>query len=184
MFFYDLHFADRRRVGGTNFERKIQPSRPQRNRNLNPAPFWYYTVLSILKQPVYFIATSYVISLVDLSFTNAGNLNVVHVERVPELQDHGECHISAVSSQQSNEVMTSSGKERLSFLAPLKEDIKSDDLKVIALQKQTKLMLSLIHTSTCYINVQLIPVGIFNHLSFNLNFFFFIIFEKPQQGRG
>ena len=29
--------------------------------------------------------------------------------------------------------MTSGGKERLSFLAPLKEDIKSDDLKVIAL---------------------------------------------------
>ena len=48
MFFYHLHFADRRRVGRTNFERKIQPSRPQRNRNLNPVPFWYYTVLSIL----------------------------------------------------------------------------------------------------------------------------------------
>ena len=29
--------------------------------------------------------------------------------------------------------MTSSGKERLRFLAPLKEDIKCDDLKVIAL---------------------------------------------------
>ena len=28
--------------------------------------------------------------------------------------------------------MTSSGKERLRFLAPLKEDIKSDDLKMIA----------------------------------------------------
>ena len=82
---------------------------------------------------MYFIATSSVVSLVVLSFTNAGNVNAVHVEKVPELQDHGECHTSAVSSNQSNAVMTSSGKERLRFLAPLKEDIKSDDLKVIAL---------------------------------------------------
>ena len=101
MFFYHLHFADRRRVGRTNFERKIQPSRPQRNRNLNPVPFWYYTVLSILIAN--FIATWFVVSLVVLSFTNAGNLNAVHVERVPELQDHGECHISAVSFNKRNE---------------------------------------------------------------------------------
>lgn len=156
MFFYHLHFADRRRVGRTNFERKIQSSRPQRNRNLNPARFWYYTV----------------------------NLKAVHVERVLELQDHGECHISAVSSNQSNEVMTSSGKERLRVLAPLKEDIKSDYLTVIALQKQTKLLLSLIHTSTCYINAELKPVGIFQHVMFNLNYFFSLSLKSPRRGEG
>lgn len=183
MFFYHLHFADRRRVGRTNFERKTQSSRPQRNRNLNPAPFWYYTVLSILIVNVFY-RNIVCFSLVVLSFTNAGNLNAVHVERVPEFQDHGECHISAVSSNQSNEVMTSSGKERLRVLAPLKEDIKSDYLTVIAKQKQTKLLLSLIHTSTCYINAELKPVGIFHHVMFNLNYFFSLSLKSPRRGEG
>ena len=85
---------------------------------------------------MYFIATSFVISLDVPSFTNAGNLNAVHVERETEPQDHGKCHIFAVSSNESSEAMTSSGEEMPRFLASPKEDIKSglwDDLKVIAL---------------------------------------------------